>query len=137
MNSAWQVAVVSADLENRHAITRTLFGLEVDFLCVSTVKQYRETARNRDVKLVFCENRLPDGDYRDVLAAADARSARKHPKVVIMARHLSPDCYQQAKRAGIFEAIPTPCRPTDIEWMVILAKKQDRMHARAGAQPAL
>ena len=72
---------------------------------------------------LFCDRNLRDGDSRDVLAAI-TRSTKKAPKVVMMASYLNRDSYDQPKRAGIFEAIPTPCAPTHIEVMVILARKQ-------------
>jgi DNA-binding NtrC family response regulator len=122
MNQLGEVVVVSANSENRRAVVGTLARLEVDAICVPTVEQYREIAGD-GATLVFCDRHLPDGDFRDVLAAT-ARSAKKAPNVVMMARYLNLDSYDQAKRAGIFEAIPTPCRPTDIEWMVILTRKQ-------------
>jgi len=133
MNRPCEVVVISADLENRHTIAETLARLEVDSICISTVGQYREVAEN-EIKLVFCDVHLPDGDYRDVVAATG--SAKKAPNVVIMAKQLNSDNYHQAKLSGIFEAIPTPCRPTDIEWMVILAKKQHRSQALAALQSA-
>jgi DNA-binding NtrC family response regulator len=131
MNCASEVVVVSADLENRHTVAATLSRLEVDAICIPTVEQYQKMAGVAEVKLVFCERHLPDGDYRDVLAATVARPGKIPPKVVVMARHLDSDSYHQAKKAGIFDAIAKPCRPTDIEWMLILAKKQDRMLALA------
>ena len=122
MNQLGEVVVVSANLENRRTIAGILAGLDVDAICIPTVEQYREIVGD-GAKLVFCDRHLPDGNFRDVLAAI-ARSAKRAPKVVMMARYLNLDSYDQAKRAGIFEAIPTPCRPIDIEWMVILARKQ-------------
>ena len=122
MNQLGEVVVVSANSESRRTMTGILARLDVDSICIPTVEQYREIAGD-GAKLVFCDRQLPDGDFRDVLAAT-ARCAKKAPKVVMMARYLNLDSYDQAKRAGIFEAIPTPCRPIDIEWMVILASKQ-------------
>jgi DNA-binding NtrC family response regulator len=135
MKRPCEVVVISADVENRLTVAKTLARLEVDAICIPTVEKYREIAGDSEVKLVLCDTCLPDGDYRDVVAAATG-SAKKAPNVVIMARHLNTDSYQEAKRTGIFEAIPTPCRPTDIEWMVILAKKQHRSQALAGLQSA-
>ena len=122
MNQPGAVVVVTANSDNRRAVARALATLDVDAICIPTVEQYREIAGD-GANLVFCDRELPDGDFRDVLAAT-ARCAKKAPKVVMMARYLNLDSYDQAKRAGIFEAIPTPCRPTDIEWMVTLASQQ-------------
>jgi len=123
MDQLGEVVVISANSENRRNVAGTLARLEVDAICIPTVEQYREIAGG--AKLVFCDRHLPDGDFRDVLAAtARSAPAKKAPKVVMMASYLNVDSYDQAKRAGIFEAIPTPCRPTDIEWMLVLARKQ-------------
>jgi DNA-binding NtrC family response regulator len=112
MNYSDEVVVVSADLENRHAVAATLSRLEVDAICIPTVEQYQKMAGRAEVKLVFCDRHLPDGDYRDVLAATVARPGKIPPKVVVMARHLDSEGYHQAKKAGVFDGNREACRPT-------------------------
>jgi len=69
---------------------------------------------------------MKDGDYRDVLSAFASCSANRTPKVVMMSETTSPEEYRQAKGQGLFDVISSPLRPTDVEWMVTLAKRDTR-----------
>ncbi len=121
--SPWEVVVVSSNLENRQDVAGMLARLGLDPICVSTVNQCIELPHREDIGLVFCDRHVKDGDYRDVVAAMGTyRSAR----VVMMADLASPTEYQEAKLHGVFDVISSPCRPTDVEWMVIQAKRNRR-----------
>jgi len=45
---------------------------------------------------------------------------------VMMADLDTPEEYHQARQHGLFDVIPSPCRATDVEWMVIQAKRNRR-----------
>jgi DNA-binding NtrC family response regulator len=77
------------------------------------------------VGLVFCDRNLADGDYRDLLVAAACRSTKGKVKVVLMSSPADAEEYQNAKHSGVFEVIDSRCRPADLEWMVIQAKRDD------------
>jgi DNA-binding NtrC family response regulator len=124
MSSPWGVVLVSADLEHRRNVAAMLASQAVDPVCLPTVQQCRETLSKRKISLVFSDYKLPDGTFVDVLAAA-VEAAFGAPKVVLMSAKLTLHEYDQAKCSGAFDIIPTPCRPTDIEWMVILARRAD------------
>jgi DNA-binding NtrC family response regulator len=128
-NSPWDVVVVSSSLENRQDVAEMLFRLGLDPLCVSTVSQCRELAKRDAIGLVFCERQVKDGDYRDVLSTIAPSSSRRAPKVVLMADLANPEEYEEMRSNGLFDVIPSPCRPSDIEWMVILAKRNRRQVA--------
>lgn len=119
------VVVASSNLEKRQDVAGMLFRLGIDPICVSSVAQCRELNGHNNVGLVFCDRNLKDGDYRDVLSAT-AASTPQRPKVVMMAELGGAGEYQQARHQGIFDVISSPCRPTDVEWMVILAKRYAR-----------
>ena len=122
----WEVAVVSSSIENRQDVAGMLFRLGIDPICVSTVDQCRELRARPNLGLVFCDRHVKDGDYRDVLSVVNARNAEpadNGTKVVMMAELDTPEEYQQARQHGLFDVIPSPCRPTDVEWMVIQAKR--------------
>jgi DNA-binding NtrC family response regulator len=88
-----------------------------------------ETLRKEPVGLVFCDKSLPDGTYRDLLTAARGLTTRV--RVVVTSHQADWDEYLEAMRLGAFDVIAVPCRPTDVEWMVIQAKRDDRAHSRA------
>jgi DNA-binding NtrC family response regulator len=122
----WEVVVVSSKLENRQDVAGMLARLGLDPICVSSVNQCRDLPNRDGIGLVFCDRHVKDGDYRDVVSAMGTSAVYGIPKVVLMADLASPTEYQQAKLHGVFDVISSPCRPTDIEWMVIQAKRNRR-----------
>lgn len=129
MEDTWEVVVASPDLEKRLSVAAMLTQQGVDTICASTVDQFREVLHGRNVGLVFCDRQFADGDYHDVVEAARSCAA-KVPKVVVMSGFVRSGEYHQAKGSGVFDIISTPCRPTDLEWMVILAKRAELIEAR-------
>jgi len=127
MSTSSQIVVVTSDVENRHALSTILMKLGLDAICISTVNQCREMLGGESVGLIFCDRYLADGGYRDVLAAS--RSSEGQPCVVLTCRHTNSD-YQEAKNVGVFDVISAPCRPTDVEWMIIRAKHREKQMAQ-------
>lgn len=122
-SNPWEVVVVSSNLVNRQDVAGMLFRLGIDPICVSTVDQCRNLQTRKDIGLVFCDRRVKDGDYRDVLSAVSASRAQSAAKVVMMAELDTPEEYHRARQHGLFDIISSPCRATDVEWMVIQAKR--------------
>jgi DNA-binding NtrC family response regulator len=124
VTNPWPVVVASADLEGRRAVTSALHRDGLDAICTSTVRECREIITKENVALVFCDKHLADGDYRDVLCAT--RSLRSGARVVVTSREFDWDAYLEAMRLGAFDVIASPCRPTDVEWMVSQARRDER-----------
>ena len=123
MDIPLEVVVVSSNLEIRQDVAEMVFRLGIDPICVSSVSQCREIPRREDIGLVFCDRKMKDGNYRDVLWAFASTVLDRSPKVVMISDLDSPGEYEQARRDGLFDVISSPSKPTDIEWMVILAKR--------------
>jgi DNA-binding NtrC family response regulator len=134
MSTPWQVLVASSDLENRRALTSILVRLGLDPFCVSAVSQCREVFTREIVGLVFSDPSLSDGDYRDILAAS--KSGYGQPYLVLTCRHTHSD-YREAIGSGVFDVITAPCRPTDVEWMVIQARRDEHQRFKPGPEPAI
>jgi len=96
----------------------------LDPISASNASEAKETLQQERVGLVFCDRHLADGSYRDVLKAA--RSCREKVRLVVTSKRADWDEYLEAMRLGAFDVIASPCRPTDVEWMVIQAKRDDR-----------
>src|SRR5579864_8059597 len=77
------------------------------------------------VGLIFCDSHLADGKYQDLLAPYG-------PRVVVMSRGADWEEFREAMQWGAFDVISAPCRPTDVEWMVIQAKRQERKTENPG-----
>jgi DNA-binding NtrC family response regulator len=122
MTGPWEVLVISSEEENRESVVGILARQGIDTVCASTLGQFEQILKRRDIGLVFCDPRCPDGSYLDILTRV-RRSVRTTPKVVVMAADMSPEERHQAKLCGAFDVIPIPCRPHYVEWMVVLAKR--------------
>lgn len=124
MTNPWPIVVASADLEGRRMLTSVLHQDGLDPICTSTVRECRELITKENVALVFCDKHLADGDYRDVLSAT--RSLKSAARVVVTFPESDWDGYLEAMRLGAFDVIASPCRPTDVEWMVSQARRDER-----------
>ena len=82
---------------------------------------------SRDVRLVFSEKNLADGDYRELLQRF--KSERPGVRVVVTSRHADWDEYKQALQAGAFDLIASPCQPTDVLWMIIQTTRDEFQRA--------
>jgi DNA-binding NtrC family response regulator len=126
MGETWQIMVASSDLENRRNLMSTLDRQGLGAFCASNVSQCREILGKQNVGLVFCDRSFADGDYRDVLTAAASAAASARTRVVLLSTLADADQYKRAKEQGVFEVISAVCRPTDVEWMVIQARRDEQ-----------
>ena len=126
MSVSVQVVVASRELERRREITSILVNLGLDPICVSSVGQCRELLSREPVHLIFCDRFLADGDYHDVLTVS--RTSKSQPLLVLACYHNNAD-YHQAVAEGVFGVIATPCRSTEVEWMLIQAKRKERQRS--------
>jgi DNA-binding NtrC family response regulator len=125
MRSSWHVMVASSDSERLRRVEEILGQREIGTICSSTIRRCREILTSENVGLVFCDENLSDGDYRDLLVTAARKSTKGKVRVVLMSPAIGPDEYHAAKRSGLFEVIASPCRPTDLEWIVIRARRDE------------
>lgn len=130
MTDQWSVMVASSDLENRRGLARMLVGQGFDPVSAATVKQCREILEKQQIALIFCEPHFPDGNYQDILKATICDSQKKNPRVILMSSLMKPEEYHQARQSGVFDIIGLPCRPTNVEWAIILAKRDERNRAK-------
>jgi ActR/RegA family two-component response regulator len=128
MPPAWKIVIISSDLNHLSALTEILKKREIGPVCTSAVRQYRDVLSKQSVGLVFSDSTLSDGDYRDVIAAS--RSVGSRARIVVTSRQADWPEFLEAIRAGAFDVISKPCRPKDVEWMVIQAKRDDRKMAK-------
>jgi DNA-binding NtrC family response regulator len=126
MKVSWQIVIASADVQDRRAMVSVLAKQGLDPIVAASVAECRESMDQGDVGLVFCARSLADGDYRDLLAAA--RAGKRRTRIVLTARITDWDEYLDAMRLGAFDVISAPCRPTDMEWMILQALRDE--HAR-------
>lgn len=124
MTNPFEVVVVSSDLESRRRLSDILIGQGMDPICMSTLRECHESLAERRVGLVFCDPHVADGSYQELLAAY--RLTDRKPRVVVTSRGADWEEFKEAMRWGAFDVISAPCRPTDVEWMIIQARRDER-----------
>jgi DNA-binding NtrC family response regulator len=121
--SSFEVVIVSSDSGLRHDLAGILATLGVHAVCASTLRECHEILTQKRAGLVFCDSRVADGNYQDLLAAYPSVDK---PRVVVTSGSADWDEFKEAMRCGAFDVISVPCRHTDVEWMVIQAKRAER-----------
>ncbi len=134
MRSQIAVLVVSARLENKKALLRILNDLPVDVFTVTTQAQAREVLAQRAISIVFCEERVPDGTYLDLLAHTLTRHESVQFIVMLFAGEWTH--YAEALRFGASEVVRCPLLPTDVELALIHAMRKHPHTLEMGASAA-
>lgn len=130
MNLLSQIVVASPDMESRRNLATILTGLGLDPICTSTVRECRVMLAKENIALIFCDRDLTDGNYRDVLVASHATSGQ--PSVILTGQLRNSGEYHAALSLGAFGVTATPYHPTDVEWMVIQARRYQRKRSPEG-----
>lgn len=128
MEATPQILIVSSELENRRALNAILHKEGYETICASRVSECQEALQTQQVALIFCDRRLSDGTYRDVVAAT--RASSHSPRVVVTSRLADWDEYLEALHNGAFDLIASPCQPTDVLWAIVQARRET--HERSG-----
>lgn len=117
----WDVLVACAEMRNRNALIRMLDGMSVGVFSCSTLSQAMEVLSSHKIELVFCDENLSDGTFRDLLRANQVWLGRPHIVVIV---HLGERAeHMEALQLGDFEVISSPLHPTDVELAVIHAMR--------------
>jgi len=129
------VVIASSELGNRIHLGGILTKLGLEPICVPSLQDCHESIVRQNIGLVFCDPRLTDGTYTDLLSAY--RRKHRKPRVVVTSPLADWDEFKEAMRWGAFDVISSPCRPTDVEWMVIQAKRDERNRQKFQLEPAV
>ena len=122
MNERAEVLVTSSVAENRQALCRILEGLGVEVSSCSNVSECIEALRQRPIGLVFCDDRLPNGSYRDLLNVIHALEIK--PRIIVTSRTGEWQEFMEAIRLGAFDMIPLPFNVTDVERSIARVLRQ-------------
>lgn len=121
MLKRWDVLVVCTELGNRNALIRMLEGMSVGVFACSTLRQAKEVLASQKIELVFCDENLSDGSFRDLLPTSIGWIGRPHFVVIIHSGQSAE--YLGALQLGDCGVISAPLYPTDVELAVIRAMR--------------
>jgi DNA-binding NtrC family response regulator len=124
MSEALNVVVVSSVLQDRKSLLQILDKLSLNVISCSTISQAKEVLERQEVWLVFCDESISDGSYRELLRPR--KIEQSGPCLVITFHRGEWKEYLEAMRLGVFDAISWPFRPTDVESIVLRAGREHR-----------
>jgi DNA-binding NtrC family response regulator len=122
VNGKLRVLIDSPDLTMWGKVTSVLKSKDIDLVRFRSVREACEALTRKDTLLIFCENRLVDGTYEDLLTAA--REAGVRTRIVIApakSKRLDSETYTKAKELGAFDVLRECYGAKDLEWVVICA----------------
>jgi len=115
--------------ENRDVVTAAMSHWSIEAVPCSGVREARTLLPSARPSLIFCEEDLPDGTYRELLN--DVSKTAKTRVVVISASAEQDAHYNEALELGAFDMIASPCRRSDVQWIAIRAM-QDELRRSGG-----
>lgn len=114
------VLIVCSDPANSQVIEEVTHGCMLEgVICLSLAEARTEIAKP-GLALVFCDDVLGTGSYRDLLALLP-KASRRVPLVVVMSEENRDQTYRDAMEQGAFDVIASPCTKQDVQWVVIRA----------------
>jgi len=123
--------VVSSELQVRKPLLRSLEWLQVDAIVCADLREAEEALSEHLVDVVFCDDRLPDGSYADLLRPS--RSSSKAPRIVVTTRTGDWELYFEALEKGAFDVIQSPCYSTHVEMTItrVLCEEEAQLEYRS------
>lgn len=100
---------------------RVFDGLPIDSYSAARIDQAHEALQSRNFSVVFCEERLPDGTYFELLAEVRTQHAGTHFVVMLCTGEWEE--YLEALRLGAEEVLRCPLQPTDVDLALIHAMR--------------
>jgi DNA-binding NtrC family response regulator len=97
--------------------------LSMNVVSCAALKQTEEVLSQQAVALIFCDENLSDGSFRDLLVG---RKNQKVPPIVVAIRTGEWNEYLEAMRLGAFDAIRCPLLPRDVERVVDRALRDNQ-----------
>ena len=124
MDLQWNVLVISCRIENRRALLGVLETMPVSVFTAATIEQAREVLSSHTVRLIFCEERVSDGTYRNLL------DAQQHgTRLVVMLCTGEWGEYLEALQLGASEVMHCPLQAQEVELAFIHAVREARKAA--------
>ena len=102
MNSVEQVLVISPETEHHEKINAAMHRCGLRSCSCKKFDEARNVLAEQKFSVVLCHDTLPDGDFRDVVAAV------KPTPVVVLSRFAEWEHYIAALRDGAFDYIACP-----------------------------
>ena len=126
MENKMQVMIGTSEQPVWERFTDILQAKGLSLTRFGSIQQACNALARENVLLIFCENRLADGTYEDLLAAA--KRIRSEARIVVTG--LESDQfdslgYSKARELGAFDVLRKSYGIKDLEWAVICAIRDE------------
>lgn len=125
MSKAWDVLVASDNFEHRRSLIRILEELPLNVISVSTFQQAEEVLSRQHISLLFSDQRLPDGSYKQLLS--HTQSVWQTPRVVLTTEASDPVDPEEVAERRVLGTLKYPFHATDVELQVIRAAREEQL----------
>jgi DNA-binding NtrC family response regulator len=107
------ILVISPEEEHRERIVEIIrkYGLRSTSCC--SLREALPLLARQNFSAVFCNDTLPDGDFRAIIN--EVRKSRADVPVVVLSRLADWDGYMTAVGAGAFDYIACPPNPAETQ----------------------
>lgn len=122
--------IVSSRAEHWRALTRVLAAAPVRVFAAFSLRQAEQALSRHSVAIIFCDDSLSDGSYRELLSQ---RAERNKPDLVLLLRSGEWREYLEAMQRGAFDVLRCPLLPTEVE--AVLLRALPNYAARRAAFP--
>jgi DNA-binding NtrC family response regulator len=129
MSKEWDVLVASGNFEHRRSLIKILEELPLNVISVSTFRQAEEVLSRQHISLLFSDQKLPDGSYKELLNRPDC--AGQPPRVVLTTEESDPVDFQEVDYRRVLGTLKYPFHATDVELQVIRAAREEQEEAPA------
>lgn len=120
INANQQILMISTEAEDYEKIRIVAAKAGVGSVYCRKIGEARSILAKGDACVVFCQDQLPDGDFRAVIAEADT------VPVIVLSRFADWDYFLAALRGGAFDYIACPPNAKETERILQSAMSKSR-----------
>jgi len=120
--SGRRILIVGAD-QSLAALKSTISQWSLDSVFCTGVKDAAALLPDATFSLIFCQDKLEDGTYQDVLRLLKKPSKTRF--VVVSSELEVDEKYNEATEMGAFDMIVSPCNRRDVQWVIIRAMQEE------------
>jgi DNA-binding NtrC family response regulator len=123
--------MVFSDTSRMEGLNQALAGTKMETECCSSLSDLRTRLGRERRALVFCQARLPDGTFRDLLRLTGSPDSKI--AVVVCSEFYEKGTYIEAMSMGAFDYVALPYRKSELEWIVGNALHGSSLHKHSRA----
>jgi DNA-binding NtrC family response regulator len=128
-----QVLVACSNSQRRSALVDILAQFGLQPIVAADMNEVRTICAQQPLHLVFCEDGLPEGGFRELLRLAKASGSEVAVVVCSLLGEL--DQYLEAMQLGAFDFIAPPYRRGEVEFIVDSVRKNYLLKRMGGTHP--